>query len=95
MNLSRLTELRTRLATRTVVDAARPWALAAAATCLAMVVLDATVGLSASWRLAGLSVVAALAIAGAKQYAEIVSCFVCQMCPQCGDVFPGFCFIEG
>lgn len=32
---------------------------------------------------------------GAKQYAEIVSCFVCQMCPQCGDVFPGFCFIEG
>ena len=65
MNLSRLTELRTRLATRTVADAARPWALAAAASCPAMVVLDATVGLSASWRLGGLSVVASLAIAAA------------------------------
>ncbi len=32
---------------------------------------------------------------GAKQYAEIVSCFVCQTCPQCADVFPGFCFFEG
>jgi hypothetical protein len=68
MNLRRLTQLRTRLATRTVVESAGPWAFAAAASVILLILVDAIVGIPAGWRVAG------LAAAGCLGAAAVVAC---------------------
>lgn len=69
MNLRRLTQLRTRLATRTVVESAGPWTLAASASVILLIFADALAGLPAGWRVAG------LAAAGCLGVTATVACF--------------------
>lgn len=62
MNLRRLTQLRTRLATRTVVESAGPWTLAASASVILLIFADALAGLPAGWRVAGLAAAGCLCV---------------------------------